>query len=132
MIVTDGDGPNTLENGLTAGANRKRTYDEIAEGVGASLICETYINDYSLETEFLTTGNHDVLKAAYIVVHPLSEEKWDNAVVHNGDELAANMHTLFKETRKGDFAQVLAEMIEEGANFVVPKYLSDAITSISA
>ncbi|MEJ1343221.1 MAG: AAA family ATPase [Candidatus Sedimenticola sp. (ex Thyasira tokunagai)] len=132
VIVTDGDGPKTLENGLTAGANRKRIYDEIAEGVDAATICTTYINDYSLETELLTAGNHDILKAAYIVVHPLSEEKWDTAVAHTGDELAASMHALFKETRKGDFAQVLAELIEDGEKFVVPKYLSDAIKSISA
>jgi len=132
VIVTDGDGPKTLENGLTAGENRKRIYDEIAEGVDATTICATYINDYSLETELLSAGNHDVLKAAYIVCHPQSEEKWDNAVAPAGDELATSMHTLFKETRKGDFAQVLAELIEDGAEFVVPKYLSDAIKSISA
>jgi putative ATP-dependent endonuclease of the OLD family len=132
VIVTDGDGPKTLESGLTAGANRKRIYDEIAEGVEATTICATYINDYSLETELLTAGNHDVLKTAYIEVHPQSEVKWDNAVAHTGDELAASMHTLFKETRKGDFAQVLAELIEDGKDFVVPEYLSDAIKSISA
>jgi len=132
VIITDSDGPKTLENGLTAGENRKRIYDEIAESANASTICETYINDYSLETELLTAGNNDILKAAYIVCHPQSEEKWDNAVAHAGDELAASMHTLFKETRKGDFAQVLAELIEDGKEFIVPKYLSDAIKSISA
>ncbi|MEW8049692.1 MAG: AAA family ATPase [Candidatus Thiodiazotropha endolucinida] len=132
VIVTDGDGPKTLDSGLTAGENRKRIYDEIAKGANAVTICETYINGYSLETELLTAGNHDILKAAYLVVHPQSEDKWDNAVVHTGDELAASMHTLFKETRKGDFAQVLAELIEDGEEFMVPKYLSDAIKSISA
>ncbi len=132
VIVTDGDGPKKLDNDLTAGANRKRIYDEIAESVGAATICATYINDYSLETELLTAGNNDVLKAAYMVVHPRSEVKWDNAVAHTGDELAASMNDLFNETRKGDFAQVLAELIESGVNFVVPKYLLDAIKSISA
>jgi len=132
VIITDGDGPKTLENGLTAGANRKHIYDEMAEGVGAEAICETYINDYSLETELLTAGNHDVLKTTYIVVHPQSEGKWDKAVANTGDDLAASMHSLFKETRKGDFAQVLAQQIEDGEKFEVPKYLSDAIKSISA
>lgn len=131
VIVTDGDGPKTLENGLTAGNNRKRIYDEIAEGTNAATICETYVNDYSLETELLTAGNKVVLKEAYIVCHPQSGEKWDNAVAHTGDELAASMRTLFKEARKGDFAQVLAELIENGREFVVPQYLSDAIKSIS-
>lgn len=132
VLVTDGDGPKTLENGLTAGANRKRIYDEMAEGSGAAAICATYINDYSLETELLIAGNHDVLKAAYIEVHPQSEDKWDKAVAHTGDDLAASMHALFMETRKGDFAQVLAQRIEDGEKFEVPKYLSDAIKSISA
>jgi len=131
VIVTDGDGPKTLENGLTAGHNRKRIYDEIAGGTNAATICETYVNDYSLETELLTAGNNVVLKEAYIVCHPQSGEKWDNAVAHTGDELAASMHTLFREARKGDFSQVLAELIEDGREFVVPKYLSDAIKSIS-
>jgi putative ATP-dependent endonuclease of OLD family len=132
VIVTDGDGPKTLENNLTAGANRKRIYDEVAKTVNAATICTTYINDYSLEMELLTEGNRDVLKTAYIMVHPQSEDKWDSAVAHTGDELAASMHSLFKETRKGDFAQVLAELIEDGKKFKVPKYLSDAIKSISA
>ncbi len=131
VIVTDGDGPKPLESGLTAGKNRKRIYDEIAKDVNATAICETYINDYSLETEFLTAGNHEVLKDAYIVCHPQSVKKWDKAIAHTGDDLAKSMHTLFKETRKGDFAQVLAELIEDGREFAVPKYLSDAIKSIS-
>ncbi len=131
VIVTDGDGPKKLDSGLTAGANRKRIYDEIAEGVNAGAICETYINDYSLETELLTAGNHDVLKASYMRIHPESEMKWDESVAYTGDKLAASMHALFKGTRKGDFAQVLAELIEDGQKFEVPKYLSDAIISIS-
>lgn len=132
VIVTDGDGPKTLQSGLTAGANRKRIYDEIAESVDAETICTTYINDYSLEAELLIAGNHDLLKKAYIAVHPQSEEKWDEAVSHTEDDLAASMHDLYKETRKGDFAQVLAELIEDGEEFVVPGYLSEAIKSISA
>jgi len=131
VIVTDGDGPKTLDSGLSAGNNRKRIYDEIAEETNAVTICETYVNAYSLETELLTAGNSVVLKEAYMVCHPKSEAKWDNAVAHTDDELAASMHTLFREARKGDFAQVLAGLIEDGREFVVPKYLSDAIKSIS-
>jgi putative ATP-dependent endonuclease of the OLD family len=131
VIVTDGDGPLTLASGLTAGENRKHTYDEIAQSVDATTICKTYINDYSLETELLIAGNHDILRTAYIFVHPQSEGKWDSAIAHEGDELAASMHSLFSETRKGDFAQALAELIDDGAEFVVPKYLWDAIISIS-
>lgn len=132
VIVTDGDGPKTLQSGLTAGENRKRIYDEIADGAGAATICTTCINDYSLEAELLIAGNNDVLKKAYITVHPQSEGKWDEAVSYSGVDLAASIHDLFTETRKGDFAQVLAELIEDGEGFVVPEYLSEAIKLISA
>ncbi len=130
VVITDGDGPKILGNGLTAGANRKQIYDKLATDVGASTICETFINDYSLETELLNAGNQDVLKAAYLEVHPQSEEKWDTVVAHTGDDLAIQMHTLFKETRKGDYAQVLAQKIEDGEQFLVPIYLSNAIKSV--
>lgn len=132
VIVTDGDGPKTLESGLTAGANRQRIHDELAANVGASVICSTFINDYSLETELLRAGNHDVLKAAYLMVHPQSEEKWDKAVAFDGDELAEHVQALFKDARKGDFAQVIAELIEDGQAFKVPDYLEAAIKTISA
>ncbi|MCJ7602137.1 MAG: AAA family ATPase [Desulfobulbaceae bacterium] len=131
VIVTDGDGPKKLENGLTPGANRKRIYDEIAKEVDATIICETIINNYSFETELLLAGNSDILKTTYMTIHPKSEEKWDKAIDQTGDDLALSLHELFEETRKGDFAQVLAELIEDGREFVVPKYLSDAIISIS-
>lgn len=131
VIVTDGDGPKLLKNKLTAGANRQRLYDELAKEAGAASICKTYINDYSLETEFLIAGNHKILKAAYLDIHPQSAEKWDSVVALNGGELAENMHSLFEEIRKGDFAQVLAERIGEGEQFLVPKYISDAIKFIS-
>jgi len=133
VVVTDGDGPKVLQSGLTAGQNRKRIYDEMADELDAKKICETYINDYSLETELLRAGNHVVLKEAYLVCHPQSEDKWEEAVSYTSDdELAASIHAFFKETRKGDFAQVLAELIEEGTDFAVPDYLIAAIQSISA
>ncbi|PCJ43370.1 MAG: ATP-dependent endonuclease [SAR86 cluster bacterium] len=131
VIITDGDGPKKLENNLTAGENRKRIYDEFSEKAEATTTCLTYINKYSLEAELLIAGNHGTLKAAYIAIHPQSEEKWDLAVKNSGDKLAESIHSLFMETRKGDFSQVLAELIEDGLKFEVPKYLSDAIKSIS-
>lgn len=130
-IITDGDGPSTLKNGLTPGGNRKRIYDEIAKGANATEICEIFVNNYSLETELVLAGNSDALKAAYREIHPQSEEKWDKAVAAKGDDLAANMHDLFDKTRKGDFAHALTYLIEEGQEFTVPTYISDAIKWIS-
>ena len=39
------------------------------------------------------------------------------------------IQALFNNTRKGDFAQLLAWEIENGAAFTVPAYLRDAIAS---
>ncbi len=132
VIVTDGDGPTKLDNGLTAGANRKRIYDQLSATNKASTICTTYVSEYSLETELIRAGNSDVLKAAYLVIHPNSEEKWNSAVAFENDELAKSVRTLFKDTKKGDFAQVLAERIEDGAAFCVPDYLRAAIIAIAS
>lgn len=131
VIVTDGDGPKTLANGLTAGANRKRIYDDIAATVDAADLCKTFINDHSLETELVTAGNGEILKAAFLKLHPNSSEKWDKAIAFEGGELAASMHNLFEHTRKGDFAQALSELIEDGEDFNVPEYLAEAIRTIS-
>jgi putative ATP-dependent endonuclease of OLD family len=130
VIVTDGDGPRTYETGLTPGQTRKANYDEIAVASGAEELCITIINTYSLETELLIAGNGDILKNAYLKIHPQSGDKWDAVVAHNGDELAKQMHELFKDARKGDFAQALAELIEDGEAFEVPDYLAEAIKAI--
>jgi putative ATP-dependent endonuclease of OLD family len=130
VIVTDGDGPRTYETGLTPGQTRKANYDEIAVASGAEELCITIINTYSLETELLIAGNGDILNNAYLKIHPQSGDKWDAVVAHNGDELAKQMHELFKDARKGDFAQALAELIEDGEAFEVPDYLAEAIKAI--
>lgn len=130
VIVTDGDGPKVFKSGLTAGENRKHIYDKIAKGFGAEAIYATFINKYSLETELLNAGNSMILKEAFMLLHPQSESKWDEAANSSGDELASGMKTLFNEIRKGDFAQTLANLIEDGKDFIVPKYLSDAIKAI--
>jgi len=130
VIVTDGDGPKTYESGLTPGQTRQVNYDEIAKTLGANDLCSTIINNYSLETELLLAGNAEILRNAFLKIHPQSGDKWDAAAAHVGDELAKQMHELFKDARKGDFAQALAELIEDGEDFVVPAYLNTAIRTI--
>lgn len=130
IIVTDGDGPKTYKSGLTPGEARKKSYDLIANDIEADDICVTIINNYSLEVELLLAGNGDILKTAYLKIHPQSAEKWDAVVAHTGDDLANQMHSLFKSARKGDFSQALAELIEDGEPFKVPSYLDSAIKAI--
>jgi putative ATP-dependent endonuclease of the OLD family len=127
VIVTDGDGPDKDDKGLTAGQRRKADYDDIASGSSASEFCHTFINDYSLETELLNAGNAAILRATYLDLHKQSADKWDAVVANTDDDLARKMHELFKGVRKGDFAQALAERIEAGEVFKVPEYIFDAI-----
>lgn len=130
VIVTDGDGPETYKSGLTPGETRKECYDCIATEIGAKDLCVTIINNYSLEVELLMAGNGDILRKAFLVIHPKSAEKWDAVVAHTGDELANQMHELFKSARKGDYSQALAELIEDDEPFEVPSYLESAIKEI--
>lgn len=130
VVVTDGDGPKKDDNGLTAGQRRKRDYEAITAKNFANEFCKVFVNDYSLETELFIAGNSDILRTAYLDLHPKSADKWDKYTANTGDDLAREMHKLFKDIRKGDFAQALAEQIEEGKEFSVPNYLSSAIKNI--
>ena len=77
------------------------------------------------------------MKAAYLKLHPRSEEKWDAIGEAEDDERAEKIRELFEATRKGDFAQELASQIEELDNqadgatsklsFTPPDYLVRAI-----
>ena len=72
------------------------------------------------------------MRKAYLELHPKSAAKWDKAVALGGDERAKAIHKLFKLTRKGDFAQVLARLIEAGDAFTVPPYIAQAINEVVA
>jgi putative ATP-dependent endonuclease of OLD family len=129
VIITDGDG-GALEKANSPGQLRKRALDEVAASAGASELLDVITNTYSLETELVQAGNADLLKKVYIELHSQSEAKWDEAVAKTGDEQASAIQALFKTTRKGDFAQILAEKIVKGETFVVPDYLKAAIEAV--
>jgi len=131
-VITDGDGPKIDDHGRTAGQRRKLNFDGFADSVGASGYYQTFINDFSLETELFNAGNVDLLKETYLTMHPNSEEKWNQVTSQSGDELAKKMHDLFSDIRKGDFAQILAQQIEDCDVFLVPAYLDSAIRYISS
>ncbi len=88
------------------------------------------INTYSLETELVSAGNGALLKQVYLKLHPRSEAKWDTAAALCDDAHAASIQALFEDTRKGDFAQLLAEAINDTASFVVPAYIREAIEAL--
>lgn len=130
VVLTDGDGGNLKEGEALPGAVRKASLEATAAGLGAAGLIEVVINDYSLETELVRTGNGALLKTIYLQLHPRSGDKWDAAVAEIGDAEARAIQKLFETTRKGDFAQLLAEAINAGEGFTVPAYLKRAIDAL--
>ncbi len=130
VVLTDGDGGEVAEGAVIPGAARKRDLEALVAGLGATDLLEVVINDYSLETELVRAGNAAVLKDVYLQLHPRSGGKWDAAVALGGAAQAVAIQKLFETTRKGDFAQLLAEEINKGTAFTVPGYLKTAIEAL--
>lgn len=131
VILTDGDDGNREDDEEPhPGARRKAAFDKLALELAASDACRVVVNDYSLESELLRAGNAPLLREVYLSMHRKSAEKWDTAVAKRGEEQALAVQEIFKKTRKGDFAQLLAKRIEDGADFTVPDYIKDAIDAL--
>lgn len=118
--------------GLIPGERRKKALSRIADGLGARQFFAAETSTYSLEAELIEAGNGEILRKVYLELHPRSSGKWDKAVALSGDERAKAIHKIFKSTRKGDFAQLLAKRIEDGEAFKVPTYINDAIEAVVA
>ncbi|NSX54814.1 ATP-dependent nuclease [Parasulfitobacter algicola] len=130
VILTDGDAQSVDEGAKRPGQIRKEKLEELARDNSASGNLDVCINTYSLETELVNAGNVAVMKEVYLGLHPRSEEKWDTAVALAGYAKAKAVQKIFKDTPKGDFAQLLAEQVAKSAEFQVPQYLIDAIKAI--
>ncbi|UPJ44982.1 AAA family ATPase [Bradyrhizobium sp. 40] len=117
---------------LTPGERRKQALEQLAVTLKGTNHLTVVTSTYSLETELLEAGNDAILERAFLELHPRSKKKWQSAVKLSGDERASRIHAIFKNTRKGDFAQILARLIEDGSPFTVPKYIQDAIESFVA
>ena len=127
VVMTDGDRTKAADGKANPGEIRKTELETLAKDLGASAFFSVVVNTYSLETEMVTAGNGDLLKTVYLELHKNSEAKWNDAITKVGDEQAKAIQSLFESTRKGDFAQILAEKIGEGAAFIVPPYIETAI-----
>jgi putative ATP-dependent endonuclease of OLD family len=94
------------------------------------------INEKTLEHELFIGGNADLLRNAFLALHPNSEKDWKNNIIDapsEAEQADAFLELLkSKRTRKGDLAQQLALRISKRAPCFVPKYLRDAIEAISA
>jgi len=130
VILTDGDKTVAGEGQDPPGNRRKTELAALAVAAGASPILDVVVNTYSLEPELVGAGNAPLLKTVYLTLHPQSEVKWDAAISKAGDEQARAIQDLFSDTRKGDFAHVLADKIAAGASFIVPPYIRQAIEAL--
>lgn len=130
VVMTDGDSTKAVDGRNSPGNLRKTALEALAKDLGASASFTAIVNTYSLETELITAGNVDLLKTAFLELHRNSEAKWTDAVTKTGDEQAKAIQALFETTRKGDFAQILADKISEGASFTVPPYMITAINAL--
>lgn len=129
--VTEKAAPDSAS--VLPGEQRKAALEKLAERLDATAHLAVLTSTYSLEAELLEAGNGDILRKAYLTLHPRSEKKWAAVAALSGDERAQAVHDLFKTTRKGDFAQVLARLIEDGKDpFVVPGYMAAAIEAVVA
>ncbi|MES3093854.1 AAA family ATPase [Sphingomonas aerolata] len=131
VILTDGDDGNRKDDQEPhPGARRKAAFDKLAKDLGAADACGIVVNDYSLESELVRAGNGPLLREVYLDMHPRSAGKWDAAVALSNEAQALAIQKIFETTRKGDFAQLLAKRIEEGADFTVPDYIKNAINAL--
>lgn len=125
VIMTDGD-----KQGNASGEERKAHLEAIGNDLNAGDLLDVVVSTYSLESELVAAGNADLMREVYLEIHPRSQTKWENAVAKVGDERAMAVQELFTTTRKGDFAQILAERIDNGAHLVVPEYIQVAIEAL--
>lgn len=132
VVVTDGDRKENPDEDDTDGEARKLKLDATAKSLGADGLLSVYPNTYSLETELVAAGNGPLLRSVFVQLKTRSGKKWDDAVALKGDAQAAAIQGLFKNTRKGDFAQLLAEKLLTADDFNVPKYLEEAILAVVA
>lgn len=126
VVVTDAD--------PSVPGNRKADLEAQATGWGTAAKLSVFTNGVTLEHELFATGNQALLKAAFLSLYPLSDARWTDEV---DGALPESRPTAFvellraKQTRKGDFAQRLADLIEAGEPFNVPAYLAQAIQKVA-
>jgi putative ATP-dependent endonuclease of OLD family len=130
IVLTDGDRGDIEEGRATPGERRKDELIAIAAELKAADSFDAFINTHSLESELVQVGNADLLKRVYLELRPKSEAKWDRALAETGGTKALAIQSLFRSTRKGDFAQILAEKIDEGEAFKTPDYITAAIEGL--
>lgn len=127
VVVTDAD-PGSP-------GNRKSDLDALAAGWQVSDRLSVLTNAVTLEHELFAAGNDALLREVFLALHPQSIARWtgdiDGATAADRPQAFVDLLKSTR-TRKGDFAQQLAERIQAGAAFQVPDYLRQAILAVAA
>lgn len=127
VVVTDAD--------PSVPGNRKEDLEALAAESGVSDRLKVFTNAVTLEHELFVAGNEALLKQIFLGFHPRSESRWRTDIEGSAPLERPNAFVKLLEetrTRKGDFAQQLAAQIDAGIDFIVPRYLEEAIKAASA
>lgn len=140
VVITDGD-PREEPEPATPGADRKTALEtEFAESVTSGAL-SVRVGDFTLEADlFGPEANDALLRKCYLVLHKLSEAKWNQVITDtDGDPVKRSkafydaMRLKAIEVGKGDYAQLIASAIEDEtkpSTFEVPAYLRDALNDV--
>jgi len=144
VVVTDGD-PVTKPTPRNLGDERRQRYLALYP---EDARLEVFVGGTTLEAElFSMVNNEQLLKKAFLTMHPRSEKKWDDLFGGLGNDPMVRATAFAKAIRtkdgeidlgKGDFAQLVCEAIapvdDDGDDdepvFVVPPYLNSAIAAV--
>ncbi len=122
------------------GQRRKETYLSAYSDSVSCGVLQVFTNRLSLEPDlFSEIDNAEILRDAYLALHPRSAGKWDSMVenapsdpdaraAHFAEAMTCSEQSERIDFGKGDLAQVIAEKIEDGVSpFQIPSYLREAI-----
>jgi putative ATP-dependent endonuclease of the OLD family len=126
VVVTDGD--------PSAPGNRKEDLEALARGCGTASKLSVFTNTVTLEHDLFAAGNDALLKQAFLALHPRLGDRWAADIeARQSQERAAAFVSLLSatRTRKGDFAQQLAELIQARNALTVPAYFEQAICKVA-
>jgi len=129
VVVTDGDGG--------VGQQRRTAIEGEFPTHYHDRLLSVHVGTTTLEAElYAAVANEAVLRDAFLAQHPRSITKWDELAPKTPATREQRAEAFSKALKgktldlgKGDFAHVVAELVEDntGSTFVVPDYLAAAI-----
>lgn len=127
VVITDAD--------PSVPGNRKDDLETLALKMQAGEVLKVLTNIRTLEFDLFNAGNEEMLKTAFLALHSHSANDWEDEIsaAAKNDRAEAFLNLLLrKRTRKGDFAQAVADQISASPLlFSVPDYLRQAILAVS-